>query len=99
VTWWTSGSNRLSLNAETLAIDKVLEVSQLNGNGVGRSILGVLEDPAKAYEAVIKSVGNKFEAFLNALSREKIKINFVAYCKNVGCPVIRNLCGLDVASI
>lgn len=44
---------RLSLNAETLAIEKVLEVSQLNGNRVGYSILGVLEDHAKAYEAVV----------------------------------------------
>ena len=34
----------------------------MNGNGVGCSILGVLEDPAKADEAVIGSVGNKFEA-------------------------------------
>jgi hypothetical protein len=41
-----------------------------------------LEDPGKAYKAVIRSVGNKFEAFLNGLSREKI--NFIVYRKNVG---------------
>jgi hypothetical protein len=27
------------------------------------------------------------DSLLNALSREKIKINFVAYCRNVGSPV------------
>jgi hypothetical protein len=67
-----------------LAIEKVLEVSQLNGNRIGYSILGVLEDP------VIRSVGNKFEVLLNALLREKIKINFVAYRRNVRSPVVRN---------
>ena len=45
-----------------------------------------IEDPGKGYEAVIGSVGNKFEALLNGLSREKIKINFVAYRKNAGSP-------------
>ena len=45
---------RLSLNAETLAIEKVLEVSQLNGNRVSYSILRVLKDHAKAYKAVVR---------------------------------------------
>jgi len=34
-----------------------------------------IEDPSKEYEAVIRSVGNKFKALLNRLSCEKIKIN------------------------
>jgi len=34
----------------------------------------------------IGSVGNKFEALLNGLSREKIKMNFVADRKNVWIP-------------
>jgi hypothetical protein len=36
-----------------------------------------IEDLGKAYEAVIRSVGNKFEALLSGLSREKIKINLL----------------------
>jgi len=53
----------------------------------------------KRMRPLLGSVGNKFEALLNASSREKIKINFVAYRRNVGSPVVRNWCGLDVASM
>lgn len=39
-------------------------------------------DPGKSYEAIIGSDGNKFEALLNRLSREKIKINvFITHYK------------------
>jgi hypothetical protein len=59
-----------------------------------------IEDPGKAYEAVIGSVGNKFEALLSGLSREKIKINLLHIIKRSHPGLLaRNVYGLDVASI
>lgn len=33
-----------------------------------------IKDPSKAYEAVVGSVDSKFEALLNRLLREKVKV-------------------------